>query len=401
MDYMIDCYASVARILAISIMLAGCSALPSSGPVSSQILQAEKDPKLNPIGFSIIPFTPRTLDILRSERLPLLSTLEKEGPGQGEHGAIGPGDVLAISVFEIGSGLFSGGGMPGAGVRTAAGAAGVASGGGNTTASVEALPPIEVDDQGSIPFPYIGRIHVAGETPTQLAKTIESQLASKSQSPQVIVRVITDLHNSVIVSGDIHRPGRQMLSLAHEGLLDIIAMGGGASHSSEDSMVLLTRHGVTGRIPLRTLENNPEQNIPLMPGDNVQVIYLPRTYTVFGATRVTQTPFDTPVLTLDEAIARIGGPADDRADANAIFLFRYESDEVAQKLGLVPKPGGTPIIYSIDLTNPTNYFLAQKFTMKDKDLIYVSNAKINKLYKFLGLIGAVTSPAITAAYVAK
>ncbi|WP_246379203.1 polysaccharide biosynthesis/export family protein [Gluconacetobacter johannae] len=396
---MTDCYASVARILAISIMLAGCSALPSSGPVSSQILQAEKDPKLNQIGFTIIPFTPKTVDVLQSEKPPLLSTLQKEGPGQGEHGAIGPGDLLSISVFEIGSGLFSGGGMSGG--RTTAGPISAGSGAGNTTASLEALPPIEVDDQGSIPFPYIGRIHVAGETPPQLAKMIENQLASKSQSPQVIVRVMTDLHNSVIVSGDIHRPGRQMLTLAHEGLLDIIAMGGGATHSSEDSMVLLTRHGVTGRIPLRTLENNPDQNIPLMPGDNVQVIYLPRTYTVFGATQVTQTPFNTPILTLDEAIARIGGPTDERADANAVFLFRYESDEVAQRLGLVPKPGGTPIIYNIDFMNPTNYFLAQKFVMKDKDLIYVSNAKVNKLYKFLGLIGAVTSPAITAAYVAK
>ncbi|ACI50455.1 polysaccharide export protein [Gluconacetobacter diazotrophicus PA1 5] len=386
---MIDRYASVARVLAISALLAGCSTLPSSGPVSSQILQAAKDPKLNPIGFSIVPFTPKTLDVLQNETPPLLSTLEKEGPGQGEHGAIGPGDVLAISVFEIGSSLFSGGGLTG-GRAAASGAA-----------SIEALPPVEVDDQGYIPFPYIGRVFVAGETPTQLAKTIEDQLAAKSQNPQVIVRIMTDLHNSIIVSGDILHPGRQMLTLAHEGLLDIIAMGGGPSHSSEDSVVLLTRHGVTGSIPLRTLETHPEQNIPLMPGDRVQVIYLPRTYTVFGATRVMQTPFNTPVLTLDQAIARIGGPADDRADANAIYLFRYESDEVAQKLGLTPKPGGTPIIYNIDLMNPTNYFLSQKFVMKDKDLIFVSNAKVNKLYKFLTLIGAVTSPAITAAYVAR
>ncbi|MBB2156295.1 polysaccharide biosynthesis/export family protein [Gluconacetobacter diazotrophicus] len=400
---MIDRSASVARILAISVMLAGCSALPSSGPVSSQIIQAAKDPKLNPIGFHIVPLTPKTLNILQNETPPLLSTLDKEGPGQGEHGAIGPGDVLSISVFEIGSGLFSGGGGAATGGRAAAGTASTASGGGGggTTASVEALPPTEVDDQGSIAFPYIGRILVAGQTPTQLAKTIESQLASKSQNPQVIVRVLTDLHNSIIVSGDILHPGRQMLTLAHEGLLDIIAMGGGASHSSEDSMVMLTRHGVTGRIPLRTLETHPDENIPLMPGDRVQVIYLPRTYTVFGATHVNQTPFNTPVLTLDQAIARIGGPSDDTADANAIYLFRYESDEVAQKLGLAPKTGGTPIIYHVDLMNPTNYFLAQKFVMKDKDLIFVSNAKVNKLYKFLTLIGAVTSPAITAAYVAR
>jgi polysaccharide biosynthesis/export protein len=386
---------SFARAVALPLLLAGCAALPSSGPVGSVILQAEKDLKQNPLGFRIVPVDPRTVDVLLNEKPPQLSTLAKGNLDQGESGAIGPGDMLAISVFEIGSGLFSGnGGM------SAASGGGSASGSATTT-SVANLPPIEVDDQGTIPFPYLGRIHVSGLTPTQLSGMIQSRLASKSQNPQVIVRVATDLHNSIIVSGDIHRPGRERLTLAHERLLDIVAMAGGASHSSEDSVVILTRQGVSGRIPLRTLETEPSQNITLMPGDNVQVIYLPRTYTVFGASHVAQTPFNTPVLTLDEAMARIGGPSDDRADANAVFLFRYENADVAQKLGLAPRLGGTPVIYAIDMLSPTSYFLAQKFVMKDRDLIYVSNAKVNKLYKFITLISALTSPAITAAYVVR
>ncbi|WP_264784507.1 polysaccharide biosynthesis/export family protein [Gluconacetobacter azotocaptans] len=375
--------------------LAGCSALPGTGPIEADVLSSQDKPGHNPLGFRIVPLTPATVSVLESEQLPSLSTLDATAPALGANGTIGPGDELSISVFEVGSGLFASG-------NSAAGARTRSSSAPDTPASnVTMLPPIGVDQHGDIPFPYIGNLHAAGMTESELGKAIASHLAGLAQDPQVLVHILTDLHNSVIVSGDIHHPGRQFLTLAHEGLLDIVAMAGGATHSTEDSIVLLSRKGVTGRVPLRTLENDPTQNIPLMPGDQVQVIYLPRTYTVFGAAHVTETPFNTPVLTLAQAAARIGGPDDARADPNAVFLFRFESNPVAGKLGLSPRPGGVPIIYKLDMMEPTAYFLAGKVAMKDKDLIYVANAKTDRLYKLVNLIGTLVSPAMSAAWVAK
>jgi polysaccharide export outer membrane protein len=43
----------------------------------------------------------------------------------------------------------------------------------------------------------------------------------------------------------------------------------------------------------------------------------------------------------------------------------------------------------------TLYFLAQRFPVEDKDVIYVANAKLNELQKFFTLLNTITGPVIT------
>lgn len=390
-----------AAVLLPMLLLASCNTLPDSGPVEARVLNDAARPQTNPLGFRIVPVDPNVVATLAIGTVPLMSALGSgtRDPGQGDR--IGPGDILSVSILELGSGLFSGSGSLAAG-----GAANPLSGGPGPSASVttENLPPIAVDSGGYVDVPYVGRLYARGRTVGQLAGAIQAGLKGKSQMPQVLVRITTDLANSVIVSGDIRKPGRQPLTLAHEELLDMIAIAGGPAHASEDSVVQLTRAGRTARIPLKTLEEDPDQNIALRPGDRLQISYLPRSFTVFGATsKVSETSFSAPDLSLAEALARIGGPLDERADPNAVFLFRFESASAARRLG-VPVPVGvqsTPLVYQLDMMNPTSYFLAQKFAMKDKDLVYIANAKSNKFYKFFNLISMIVSPAITGIAVSR
>ncbi|GEN15115.1 hypothetical protein NCH01_15460 [Neoasaia chiangmaiensis] len=158
-----------------------------------------------------------------------------------------------------------------------------------------------------------------------------------------------------------------------------------------------------GGTDLGTLEAHPDQDIRAKPGDRIHVIYQPRTYTVFGASeRVTETPFRSPDLTLAEAIARVGGPADQRADPNAVFLFRFEDIPAARRMGITTPAIGqwVPVVYKLDMMNPNSYFLAQKLPMKNKDLIFIANAKTNRFYKFNQLIGTLIGQGVTAAYIA-
>ena len=60
-----------------------------------------------------------------------------------------------------------------------------------------------------------------------------------------------------------------------------------------------------------------------------------------------------------------------------------------------------PVVYHLDLMNTQDYFLAQKIPMKNRDLIYVANAKINDFNKFFNLLSTIISPGITAAWLAK
>ncbi|WP_139064333.1 polysaccharide biosynthesis/export family protein [Gluconobacter morbifer] len=388
----------------------GCNTIPESAPTESGVLNAARNQNSNTLGFEILPVTPQLTTILASEVPPLISSMDSANNPVAHNDRIGPGDVLTITIFELGSGLFSSGGDSAASLPSSGGGAmegGGISGGGSGGAGVthQNLPPTEVEADGTIAIPYVGQMHVAGLTPQIVAEQIRRNLAGKSQNPQVMVRIASDIANTVIVSGEVHRPGRVVLSTAQERLSDVVAIAGGSEYPPEDTHVELVRGNQIGATDLGTLESHPYEDIRARPGDRIHVVYQPRTYTVFGAAGkgVTETPFRSPQLSLAEAMARIGGPKDSSADPNAVFLFRFEDSVAAKQLGLTTPatPLGVPVVYKLDMMNPANYFLAQRIPMKSKDVLLIANAKTNRFYKFNQLISTLISPAITAAWIAR
>ena len=156
----------------------------------------------------------------------------------------------------------------------------------------------------------------------------------------------------------------------------------------------LIRRGRVGEASLDEVQRDLDLNVALQPQDRVQLIYRPRTFTLLGATKVAEMPFTAARVSLAESIARAGGPLDERADPNAVFLFRYESPAVARQVGVVSNAPQVPIIYHLDMMKTDSYFLAQRISVHDKDLIYIANARTSQLGKFLGLISALFTPAI-------
>jgi polysaccharide export outer membrane protein len=185
------------------------------------------------------------------------------------------------------------------------------------------------------------------------------------------------------------------LTLGHERLLDVIAIAGGPKRTDYDTFVQVTRGNTTARILLQALTQQPRQDITLIPGDRVQLIYKPRSFTAFGASqKVEQIALNTANVSLAEGIARTGGPDNGRADANAVFLVRYESPAVARRLGLEVQPAGTPVMYRVDMLNPTNYFLTTKVAMRDQDVLLVASARTDQINKLFGLVSAFFTPVL-------
>ncbi len=54
-----------------------------------------------------------------------------------------------------------------------------------------------------------------------------------------------------------------------------------------------------------------------------------------------------------------------------------------------------PVIYRIDLKDPTMFFVAQNFPVQDKDVLYIANAPAAELQKFLNMIMSVAYPVMT------
>lgn len=386
------------------LLLAGCNSLPDSGPTEAQVKHSQRDPKKNNLGYGIVQISPELVALLQSKAPPLFSSFDAETAGSASHASndtVGPGDVLQISIYEVGSAIFS----PSSATMAASTAGGTNAMPTSSTAS--SLPPVNVDGSGNIEIPFAGQIHVTGMTTNDVSLAIAARLRQKSMAPQVVVRIVSDIANSVMVYGGVRHPSRITLTPNQERILDVIALAGGEDHTSqsdEDYTVRLIRNEQVAELPLKTIENDPQQNIVMQPGDRVQLVFQPRSYTVFGASgQVTQTQFSTPTLTMAEAISRVGGPIDSRADPNAVYLFRFESADVLRHLGMPIDENATtgPVIYQLDMMNPSNYFLADKFMMRDRDLLYVANSSSNKFYKFFGLISTLVSPGITAAWIAK
>ena len=315
---------------------------------------------------------------------------------------LGPGDIIAVSIYEAGNGLFN--------TRRTADAES------SSGSTAETLPRLMVDRNGTVTVPYAGQIRVTGHTMTEVQRIIEKRLSDRTAQPQVVVTLVTNGNNIVYMSGDVRSPGRYPLTLANENLLDIVALAGGPTHSPQDTQVKVNRRGREATTSLTRIQTISEENIPVEPQDRIQVDYLPRSYLSFGATgRVAQIQFDAATVSLAEAVARVGGLDDSRANPEAVFLFRYERANNAQVLGLtrpgavlpasaavIPgaMPQGTPVVYKVNMRSPQTYFAIQQFPMQDKDLIYIANAPTVQIYKFLQLIYSVVTPAITARAVA-
>jgi polysaccharide export outer membrane protein len=363
-------------VAALAIALAGCSGLPSSGPTARQVVRSASSPQ-NTLGFRIVDIDRQVLGDLSKDdgvATPALAQLS----GTNSNDTVGPGDVLAVSIYEVGVSLFSGGSTRSIGD------------GFDPSARGEQLQSVPVDADGTIKLPYVGRIAVSGRTPSEVEQMIERGLAGKSQSPQVLVAIRTNISNTVYVSGEVRKPGRVDLSVARERLLDAVAIAGGTVQVTDDMLVRFTRNGQTVEERLGLIQSGSAQNVVLIPGDRIELLRRPRSFTVFGATlRAQQVPFETGTLSLAEAVARAGGPNDNLADPSAVFLFRFDAPRS-------PDAAEVPVIYRLNMMNPASYFLSQRFAMHDKDVIYIANAAANQPSKLVNIVNQLFSPFITA-----
>ena len=364
-----------------------CQTLPHSGPTAGQVIDGERK-EADQLGFKVVDLNASTLPdggavaLMSSSQLAALDR-------QGRVDLIGAGDVLSITVFEVGVTLFGGAASLGSGVAGASP---------DPTARAQSLNGVTVRDDGSIALPYVGRLQVAGQTSGAVERMIVQKLRGLSQSPQVLVAVAQNIHNTVLVSGYVARPGRQQLTLGRERLLDAIASAGGVGVSGgpENTVVRVRRGDVVAEAYLAAIESGGAGDITLLPGDRIDVIRRPRTFAVYGATnRVSQISFPSASLSLAEAVAQAGGPDDNRADPTAVFVFRDNApppDLQGQSRGAIT---GSPIVYRLNFDKPSSYFIAQRFAMRDKDVILIANAKLNQTRKLIELFNLLFTPVFT------
>ncbi|MES2158858.1 MAG: polysaccharide biosynthesis/export family protein [Pseudomonadota bacterium] len=359
--------------LALLAGLAGCATLPSSGPTGKQIEKSAVTPK-DGVPIQIVEIQGAADVPAGAASATPASVLPQTAPTPTD--MVGPGDVLDINIYEAGVTLFASG--------TPATAAGQLSAPG---VQVQKLPPTRIDDLGDITIPYAGTMHVAGLTTGEIEATIRNSLRSLSQNPQVIVTLNQAITNTIIVGGEVARPGRLVLQTNRESVSDVIALAGGYRGNSKDLMVRIMRGNISADVRINDMVENPALDVRIRPGDRLMLVDDPRTYSILGASgRVEQVPFRRSTVSLAESIATAGGTNPNFGDPAAIFLFRYVVDAEGKEV---------PRVYHINMMQTGAYFIAQKFTMQDKDVLYFGNAAANQPSKLVQLISQLFSPVLT------
>jgi polysaccharide export outer membrane protein len=358
---------------AAALMLAGCAGLPTSGPTGTAI---KKGAVAEAAEF---PFT--LVEIKGTADIPSEPARRKEATLvdiQQPTDLLGPGDVLNITIYEAGVALFG---------NSALQSAGAAGTGFDTTSSAARLPAIRVDDYGYIQVPFVGRVQAAGRTAAELRAMIEDGLRGMSQDPQVMVSIQESITNSVILAGEVTKPGRLVLATNRESLVDAIALAGGYRGAAKDAVARVQRGDGTFEVRLSDLLDAPQEDIRVVPGDRITLVSRPRSFSVLGASnRIEEIVFPRSPLSLVQAVALAGGANPNQGDAGAVFLFRY-----------IGGPGGAehPTVYHLNMMKPGAYLLGQRIQMQDRDVLYIGNAKANQLAKFVQLLSQLFVPVAT------
>jgi polysaccharide export outer membrane protein len=369
-------------LLGILLSSAGCSIMPSSGPedhvIKSEITRSGPD-------YVLVKLTPTVVDILK-EYGPgaIAGSFPDHRPPRGIR--FGIGDTVAVSIFEAAAGgLF----IPAeAGVRP-----------GNFVA----LPNQNVDLNGFITVPYAGQVKANGRTPVDIQKDIVKAIGNRAIEPQVVVSLITQNTSLISVLGEVKTPARLTANAAGERILDLIARAGGLAGPGWESWVTLERGGKRATVPFGALMYQPANNVWIHPGDTIYVYREPQVFLAFGAFTIggnfggqAQFPFDMWKITMAQAMAKAGGLIDAQAEPAGVYVYRREPRELVERLGVdCSKFTGplVPVVYNADFRDPSGFFLASKFEMRDKDVLFAANAATVDTTKFLTFVQAVVGTA--------
>ncbi len=254
------------------------------------------------------------------------------------------------------------------------------------------IPEQVVGADGAITVPYAGRIQVAGKTTQAVEQRIVDGLAGKAVEPQALVTVTKNIANTVTVIGEGHQWRPRAVDHARR---PNSGCGRPPPGGQRRPCTKLSSHscgdGRSVRIPMQAVLSNPQENVPVRPGDVIIVAREPQTFTAAGATGQNNViPFDAIGITLDQAIGRAGGLADYRADPAGVFVIRYEAPAEYDQLGFTRPSLGplaqVPVIYRINFRDPGGFFLARRFPIRNKDIVFVSNAPVAQFQKVMNLL---------------
>ncbi|MDN2658010.1 polysaccharide export protein [Cobetia sp. 14N.309.X.WAT.E.A4] len=245
-----------------------------------------------------------------------------------------------------------------------------------------------VHSDGTIFYPYIGRVKAAGLTVKELRAVIERRLSGYIASPQIDVQVAAFKSQKVYVTGQVETPGILPITNVPLTILDAVNQAGGLSPLANWHDVVLTRDDSDEHFSLYDLLQNGalSNNRLLRDGD---VLHVPdvgnqKVYVMGEVQLPGSLAMGNSRISLTDAIAQSGGIDEGQADAKGIFVVR-RADTSTGKLATV---------YQLDARDSAAFVIGAEFMLQPSDVVYVTAAPLSRWNRVVNQL----LPTLTAVY---